>query len=73
MARLGQEAARWWAAAGAEVTHNGTLAVTLTRDRRELDAFARRVPGGRMLDRAGLAELEPDLAGRFGPRAVRGG
>jgi glycine oxidase len=63
--RLGLEAADWWAARGAEVRREGTLVVALARDRRELDRFARRTEGGRALDAAALAKMEPDLEGRF--------
>lgn len=63
--RLGREAADWWQAQGAQVTRRGTLVVALGRDQAELDRFARRVPG-RLLDAEAVAELEPDLAGRFG-------
>ncbi|MDT0684585.1 FAD-dependent oxidoreductase [Roseicyclus sp. F158] len=60
--RLGQEAAAWWQRQGVTVHRRGTLVLALGRDRRELDRFARRVPGHEMLDPAGL---EPDLEGRF--------
>ncbi|MBU3028935.1 glycine oxidase ThiO [Paracoccus marinaquae] len=63
--RLGREAAGWWQAAGAEVTHQGSLVLALGRDRAELDRFARRTSHHRMLDAAALAEAEPALAGRF--------
>lgn len=63
--RLGQEAAGWWERHGRAVDRRGTLVVTLGRDRRELDRFARRVSGHQQLDAAGLAALEPDLGGRF--------
>lgn len=63
--RLGQEAAPWWERAGASVTRAGTLVVALGRDRSEVDRFARRTAGHRMLDAEGLAGLEPGLAGRF--------
>jgi glycine oxidase len=62
--RLGLDAADWWEAQGVAVARRGTLVVALGRDRRELDRFARRTGGHRMLDADGLAELEPDLAGR---------
>lgn len=64
--RLGQEAAGWWTRQGVEVTRNGSLVVALLRDRREIDRFARRTDGHRRLDREALAELEPQLEGRFG-------
>lgn len=63
--RLGQEAADWWQAAGAEVTRRGSLVVAPGRDRAELDRFARRTRQHRLLDRAALARAEPTLAGRF--------
>ncbi|MBM9595161.1 FAD-dependent oxidoreductase [Roseitranquillus sediminis] len=63
--RLGREAAGWWRRQGVAVEGRGTLVVTLGRDRRELDRFARRTEGHRMLDEAALAALEPELAGRF--------
>ncbi|MBN9887896.1 FAD-dependent oxidoreductase [Salipiger abyssi] len=63
--RLGRKAADWWARQGVPVIRQGTLVVTLGRDRRELDRFARRVPQHRRLDGAALAALEPDLGGRF--------
>ncbi|MCR8826588.1 FAD-dependent oxidoreductase [Pseudosulfitobacter koreensis] len=63
--RLGRQAADWWARQGVTVTRQGTIVLTLNRDRRELDRFARRVPQHARLDAAGLAALEPDLDGRF--------
>lgn len=63
--RLGKQAAGWWAQQGVAVEHRGTIVVTLERDRRELDRFARRVEGHRQLDGAALTALEPDLGGRF--------
>lgn len=62
--RLGQEAADWWQAQGVEVIRRGSLVVTLARDRRELDQFARRTTGHRLLTGAELAALEPHLADR---------
>ncbi|PKP79573.1 MAG: FAD-dependent oxidoreductase, partial [Alphaproteobacteria bacterium HGW-Alphaproteobacteria-2] len=62
--RLGQAAADWWAAQGAEVTRAGTLVLAPARDRAELARFAARTRGHRAVDDAGIAALEPDLAGR---------
>lgn len=62
--RQGQRAADWWQAAGATVHRMGTLVVALTRDRTELDRFARRTRGHVTLEGDGLA-LEPLLAERF--------
>lgn len=62
--RLGQEAADWWAAQGVAVIRRGSLVVTLDRDRRELEVFARRTSGHRPVTGAELAALEPHLAER---------
>jgi len=62
--RLGHEAADWWAAQGVDVQHHGSLVVTLGRDRRELDQFARRTTGHRLVTGPDLAKLEPHLADR---------
>ena len=62
--RLGHEAADWWAAQGVEVTRQGSLVVTLGRDRRELDQFARRTTGHRLVTGDDLTALEPHVADR---------
>lgn len=62
--RLGQQAADWWQAQGVEVIRRGSLVVTLQRDRRELDQFARRTTGHRFVTGEDLAALEPHLANR---------
>ncbi|MEC9196618.1 MAG: FAD-dependent oxidoreductase [Pseudomonadota bacterium] len=63
--RLGKEAADWWQAQGVPITRNGTLVVTLQRDRKELDRFARRTESHVALDANTLATFEPSLEGRF--------
>ncbi|MEO1469245.1 MAG: FAD-dependent oxidoreductase, partial [Pseudomonadota bacterium] len=63
--RLGRLAADWWEAHAGGVTRAGSLVVAPTRDRREIDRFARRTGGHETLDADALAALEPDLAGRF--------
>ncbi|WP_104018155.1 FAD-dependent oxidoreductase [Roseovarius nitratireducens] len=62
--RLGQQVADWWEAQGVEVIRRGSLVVTLQRDRRELDQFARRTTGHRLVSGEELAALEPHLADR---------
>ena len=64
--RLGQAAANWWERHAGGVTRAGTLVVALGRDRAELDRFARRTAGHVAAGPERIAELEPDLAGRFG-------
>ncbi|SFN42217.1 glycine oxidase [Roseovarius lutimaris] len=63
--RLGQEAATWWQTHGAEVHRNGSLVVTLARDRAELSQFARRTSGHETVSGANLGGLEPLLADQF--------
>lgn len=63
--RLGSGAASWWQAQGAEVTWRGTLVLAPSRDRAELDRFARLTRAHAPVDAETIAELEPELAGRF--------
>ncbi len=62
--RFGGEAAVWWHQKGVEVTQQGTLVLTLGRDTRELDRFARRTLHHQMADADMIARLEPTLANR---------
>lgn len=62
----GERAIDWWdAALPGLVERNGTLVVAPPRDLSELERFARRTRQHEWLDEAGIAELEPALAGRF--------
>ena len=63
--RLGQGAIDWWAARVPGVKREGTLVIAPPRDAGEIDRFAARTKSHERLDEAGVAELEPDLAGRF--------
>ena len=65
VARLGANAADWWAARVPGVVRRGSLVVAPARDQAELDRFAARTTGHRRLDAGGIAALEPDLAGGF--------
>lgn len=62
--RLGQAAADWWEAQGAEVTRVGTLALAPARDRTELARLAARTEGHRTVGADEIAALEPDLSGQ---------
>ncbi len=62
---LGQRAMDWWSARVPGVTPRGTLVVAPPRDASEIDRFATRTEAHVRVDEAGIAELEPDLAGRF--------
>jgi glycine oxidase len=62
---LGQQAIDWWDARVPGVTRQGTLVVAPPRDTSEIDRFAARTRGHMRVDEARIAELEPDLAGRF--------
>ncbi len=63
--RLGQEAIGWWRQHVPDVIENGSLVVAPSRDAGELARFARRTEAHRIIDAEQLAELEPDLQGRF--------
>lgn len=63
--RLGLDAIDWWDRHAGGVQRRGTLVLAPARDRAELDRFARRSRGHRLLDAKGIAALEPDLDGRF--------
>jgi glycine oxidase len=62
---LGKSAIDWWDARVPGVTRMGTLVVAPPRDTSEIDRFAARTKAHAPVDEARIAELEPDLAGRF--------
>ena len=62
---LGQGAIDWWSARVPGVTRQGTLVVAPPRDVSEIDRFGARTAAHVRVDEARIAELEPDLAGRF--------
>lgn len=62
---LGKVALDWWPRRFPETVRNGTLVVTAPRDGGELARFARRTERFEWIGAERLAELEPDLAGRF--------
>ncbi len=63
--RLGQEAIGWWRKRVPDVIEQGSLVVAPSRDTGELARFARRTQAHQTIDAVRLAELEPDLEGRF--------
>jgi glycine oxidase len=64
---LGLLAADWWdEAVPGLVQRRGTLVLANPRDLADLKRFATRTRGHRWLGEDEIAELEPDLAGRFG-------
>jgi len=67
--RLGLDASDWWQAQGVPVTRRGTLVLAPSRDRAELDRFARMTEAHRPLPPEEIAALEPALEGRF-PRGL---
>jgi glycine oxidase len=62
---LGKGAIDGWDAHVPGVVRAGTLVVAPPRDIGEIDRFAQRTGGHERVDEARIAELEPDLAGRF--------
>lgn len=65
VAQLGMEAPDWWSRRHSSTVRRGSLVIAHGRDRVELARFAQRTQSHQWLDRDQLAELEPDLAGRF--------
>jgi glycine oxidase len=61
----GREALDYWTNIVPVAKVRGSLVVTPPRDRPDLIRFARRTSGFETIDAARVAELEPDLAGRF--------
>lgn len=66
VARLGEEAIGWWTERFPGTLRNGSLVLAQSRDAGELDRFARRTARFEWVDATRIAELEPDLEGRFG-------
>ncbi len=62
---LGRGAIDWWDARVPGVTRQGTLVVAPPRDASEIDRFAACTRAHAPVNEARIAELEPDLAGRF--------
>lgn len=62
---LGLDAARLWKETYPDLKRNGTLVVAGPRDQSELRRFARLTVGHSTVNADRVAELEPDLAGRF--------
>lgn len=63
---LGVESLAWWPTKFPGTVRRGSLVVAHGRDAGELRQFARRTERYEWLDAQGIADLEPDLAGRFG-------
>lgn len=62
---LGREGVAMWRDLYPGVIDAGSLVVAAVRDRAELERFAKRTQGYESLDAKRLAQLEPDLEGRF--------
>ncbi|MDB5509707.1 MAG: glycine oxidase ThiO [Hyphomicrobiales bacterium] len=62
---LGREALDYWPQHAPDVISRGSLVLAQRRDEPDLERFARRTSRGQVVDAGQLAELEPDLAGRF--------
>ena len=65
VARLGAPSIDWWLRHFPGTVRNGSLVVAPARDSADLTRFAQRTDGFEWHDEAGIAALEPDLAGRF--------
>ncbi len=62
---LGHEGVALWRALYPALKINGSIVIAGARDIGELDRFASHTQGHRRLSAEEIAELEPDLAGRF--------
>ena len=65
VATRGAPSIGWWARYFPGTVRKGSLVVAQPRDAGELQRFAERTENFERIDDARLAELEPDLAGRF--------
>ncbi len=63
--RLGLRSIELWRDETPDTPFHGSLVVAHPRDRADFERFARLTGGHRRLDAAGIAAIEPDLAGRF--------
>ncbi|MFT2089880.1 glycine oxidase ThiO [Paraglaciecola sp. 2405UD69-4] len=63
--RYGQKAAKWWQDNTELVKQQGSMVLALGRDQADLQRFAKRTQNYDVLDAAGIAALEPDLAPKF--------
>ncbi|ACI49811.1 glycine oxidase ThiO [Gluconacetobacter diazotrophicus PA1 5] len=59
------ESVDWWASHVPGVVRNGTLVLAPPRDEGDIARFGRRTSHFDLVDAARIAELEPDLDGRF--------
>ncbi len=65
VADWGAPSIAWWAERFPETVRKGSLVVAQPRDLPDLTRFAQRTERFDWLDADGIAELEPDLGGRF--------
>jgi len=65
VAALGEPSIEWWLKRFPGAARKGTLVLAPPRDAAELTRFAGRTSEFDWVDEARIAELEPDLAGRF--------
>ena len=65
VAEWGAPSIDWWAERFPETVRKGSLVVAQPRDLPDLTRFAQRTERFDWLDADGIAELEPDLGGRF--------
>lgn len=62
---FGLQSLELWRASQVDISFHGTLVVAPPRDRSELDIFAKRTSGHRLIEQVELSELESDLAIQF--------
>jgi len=65
VADLGVEALTWWDRHVSSFQQNGSLVLSMQRDKRDIERFARLTGQHRWLDSSEIGTLEPELADRF--------
>ncbi|MEM7209987.1 MAG: glycine oxidase ThiO [Pseudomonadota bacterium] len=62
---LGARAIDWWSQNTLGVSHNGSLVLSMQRDKRDIERFARLTENHCWVDADAIRNLEPDLETRF--------
>jgi glycine oxidase len=61
----GIESIEWWDQHTSNLTKNGSLVLSMQRDKRDIQRYATLTENHRWLNGAEISEMEPDLSGRF--------
>tara|TARA_B110000093_G_scaffold85775_1_gene92904 strand:+ start:1093 stop:2088 length:996 start_codon:yes stop_codon:yes gene_type:complete len=61
----GIESIEWWDQHTSNLTKNGSLVLSMQRDKRDIQRYATLTENHRWLNGSEISEMEPDLSGRF--------